>query len=65
MTPHLTLQNRELTDDLIKTKEELGRLNTMCSEQQIELDAAIIQKNEKIKSCNRMELKVVIFIHHY
>ena len=65
VTLHLTLQNKELIDDLTKTKDELSGFNRMCSKQQIELDAAILQKNEKIKSCNRMELEVVIFINHY
>ena len=65
VTPHLTLQNKELIDDLTKTKDELSGFNRMSSKQQIELDAAILQKNEKIKSCNRMELEVVIFIYHY
>ena len=48
----------DMKDDLTKTKDELNGFMKRCSKQQIELDEATEQKNEKIKSCNLAKQEV-------
>ena len=54
-----------MKDDLTKTKDELNGFIKMFSKQQVELDEAIQQNNDKIKSCSLAKQEVGYFCSFY